>query len=112
MIETVFYSAGQDYTSVGSTLTFSSGQTQVGPGSLMCVNIPIIDDVLCELQESFEVSVASDPDVELNGQLGGLFGTFISLLDNDGKFRVNETHNMPCSIRCMKACHLLFRWCC
>ena len=52
---------------------------------MMCVNIPIVNDVICEGQESFTISlVNTDPNVIL--QPGRSSGT-VTIIDDDGKFR-------------------------
>ena len=72
---------------IASDFTVSS-QTQVFPagssaGERRCINIPINDDVLVELLESFSVSLSStDPNVEFSP--GGTQAT-VTITDNDGK---------------------------
>ena len=50
---------------------------------MMCVQIPIVDDTLCEGNEQFQVSLQNnDPNVNLAP--GRATGT-VTIIDNDGK---------------------------
>ncbi len=67
-----------DYVDVTSMiLTFNSVVDTIQ------VNIPIVDDNLCEADDIFQVNLATaDPDVNLNPATG-----FVTIKDDDGKFR-------------------------
>ncbi len=58
-----------------TSLTFSSTVTQLS------VDIPIIDDLIVEAEERFQVSLATgDGNVNLNPATG-----FVTIIGNDGK---------------------------
>ena len=51
---------------------------------MLCIEIPIVDDDLCEGNEQFQVSLQNnDPDVNLAP--GRATGT-VTIIDNDSKF--------------------------
>ena len=55
---------------------------------MMCVEIPIIDDNLCEGNEQFQVSLQNNDPTNVNLAPGRATGT-VSIIDNDGKFCKN-----------------------
>lgn len=88
--------AANDFTVGAQTIVFPAGSTA---GAQLCINIPIIDDVLVELLESFSVSAASnDPNVEFSA--GGNLAT-VSITDNDGESHVV----LLCNTQCMAIAH-------
>ncbi len=61
---------------VVTSLTFSSSVTQ------LAVDIPINDDLFVEVNERFQVSLATgDGAINLNPATG-----FVTIIDNDGKY--------------------------
>ncbi|MEH2196608.1 MAG: PA14 domain-containing protein [Nostoc sp.] len=71
--------AGSDYQAVSGTLTFTVGQTSNN------IIIPIIDDNVEELNETFTLNFSNAVGVELNTQQ-----TTITIFDNDsGKFTID-----------------------
>ncbi len=72
-----------DYVDIqGMVLNFNSGVDTIQ------VNIPIVDDNLCEADEIFQLNLATtDPDVNLNPATG-----FVTIKDDDGKLKC------PCSV--------------
>ncbi len=67
-----------DYVDVTTmTLTFDSGIDTIR------VDIPIVDDNLCEADEIFQVNLATaDPDVNLDPATG-----FVTIIDDDGELK-------------------------
>ena len=71
-----------DFSTTTSTLNFAAGTVPGGPGSQLCVNIPINDDICCELLESFQVGLSStNPGVVFSGSTS----LSVSILDNDSE---------------------------
>ena len=71
--------AGTDYTAVNSVMTF----TQANQGQLQCATISVIDDLICEADETFscQLTTTEDPnDVTLNPSFG-----LVTIVDNDGR---------------------------
>ncbi len=64
-----------------TSLTFSSSVTQLS------VDIPIIDDLIVEGNERFQVSLATgDGDINVNPATG-----FVTIIENDGKHHYTVT---------------------
>lgn len=57
----------------------------------VCVNITIVDDTICEYDESFLISLTSD-DTCVNINQALCTGEVI-IVDNDGKSRITITHH-------------------
>ena len=71
-----------DFSTTTSTLNFAAGTVSGGPGSQLCVNIPINDDICCESFESFQVGLSStNPGVVFSGSTS----LSVSILDNDSE---------------------------
>ena len=73
------HTAGTDYTPTSSIMTF----TQANQGQLQCLPITVIDDLICEADETFSCQLTSteDPnDVILNPSFG-----LVTIVDNDGR---------------------------
>ena len=51
---------------------------------MMCVQIPIVDDTLCEGNEQFQVSLQNNDPANVNLAPGRATGT-VTIIDNDGK---------------------------
>lgn len=71
--------AGTDYSAVTSVATF----TEANQGQAQCVTIPVIDDLICEADETVPCQLTSseDPnDVILNPSVG-----LVTIIDNDGR---------------------------
>ena len=62
-----------DYISVHTAILFVNGTSRGGPGSQMCIDISITNDVLVEFDEFFQVTAGS-----------GII-TDVFILDDDGK---------------------------
>ena len=66
-----------DYTAVSVDLEFTESNFNV----MLCVNIPIVDDLICEGPETFRVTLSeTDPDVTLSGS-----SRVVTIEDNDGE---------------------------
>ncbi|MDM8527234.1 Calx-beta domain-containing protein [Anaerolineales bacterium HSG24] len=65
--------AGSDYTATAGTLTFAPNQTR------LTITIPIIDDLLDEATELFQISLTNP----VSAIFGSITTTTISILDND-----------------------------
>lgn len=75
--------ADLDYEEMSDTsITFNNLATI---GSMMCVNIDIFEDLLCEGDETFEVQLTeNEPGVEFyNGDT--ILTQVVTIIDNDGK---------------------------
>lgn len=72
------FSAGMDYTSVAVMLTFSVSNND---GYTQCVNIPLLDDVIFEMNEHFYVRISSEVDVVIHRASAP-----VHIIDNDGEF--------------------------
>lgn len=70
-----------DYTFTNASFIFINGTERGGPGSQMCVDVPIEDDSLVEFDELFIVT-ADSPDPNINTTL---LMTAVIILDGDGK---------------------------
>ena len=67
-------SSGADYTPVTVDLEFESGSTRE------CTQIPIVDDLIDEEDEMFDVILTTnDPDMELAPENG-----MVTIIDDDG----------------------------
>ena len=78
---------------------------------MMCVNIPITNDILCEGQETFIISlVDTDPNIIL--QTGRSVGT-VTIIDDDSKFRQPNDSIIILYCRCLLyKLHPVFSSCC
>ena len=69
--------AGTDYSAVTSVATF----TPANQGQAQCVTVPVIDDLICEADETVPCQLTSnDPDVILSPSVG-----LVTIIDNDGR---------------------------
>ena len=91
-----------DYTGVTMMLTFSAGQT-----ASQSVQITIIDDILVEDDENFNIQVSSatnDPRISVNGSpVGSVTATII---DNDSTF-IFVTESIRCIIQYVLSRYIL-----
>lgn len=72
------FTVGVDYTASNFQVTF----TPVNQGQLLCRTIPVMDDLVCEGDETISVSVTTiDPAVTLSPS-----SAVVTIIDNDGKF--------------------------
>lgn len=77
----------RDFTLGAQTVTFPVSSSA---GAQMCTNIPITNDILVELTETFSVEASSnDPNVEFS--VGGGDQAVVSITDNDSKRLVIES---------------------
>ena len=77
----VINAAPKDYTSVNASFIFVTGTSQGGPGSQMCVEVPIANDALVEFDEFFQVTADSpDPNINTSLILAAVF-----VLDDDSE---------------------------
>ena len=80
-----FTAAGYDHLPVSTTLEFPAGSTK---GTKQCINISIVDDLLAEGKEVFNIhaTVNSSSVVLFGGALNSSHGTIeVEILDNDGR---------------------------
>ena len=57
-----------DFSTSAATLNFAAGTVAGGPGSQLCINVPINDDICCEQLENFQVLASStNPGVIFSG---------------------------------------------
>ena len=74
-----------DYTSTMVNLTFNSGNQD----DILCVNVSINNDTLCEANEMFNVALTTtDPTVTLDPDTGN-----VTIVDDDSKLYVCGLNN-------------------
>ena len=70
----------EDFSSaIATTVVFAAGTSPGGPGSRLCINVPITNDQRVELTESFSVSVGPNTLDFPSGSVAT-----ITILDDDG----------------------------
>ena len=80
-----FTAAGYDHLPVSTTLEFPAGSTK---GTKQCINISIVDDLLAEGKEVFNIqaTVNSSSVVLFGPALNSSHATIeVEILDNDGR---------------------------
>ena len=79
-IHIVHFSAPLDFMDVSMLVVFNAGNTN----DMICVEIPIVDDSLCEGNEQFQVSLENNDPANVNLAPGRATGT-VTIIDDDGK---------------------------
>ena len=78
--ETNFFAGPADYGAVNQVITF----TPQNEGDMLCVNIPIVDDNICEDDETFNVTITPNQPDCISIKPGFGEGT-VTIVDDDSE---------------------------